>query len=49
MDPFAAEIDDNDTVFVSGLPTNVTEEDLASYFGQIGILCGIVRALMSMA
>ncbi len=29
---------DMDEVFVSGLPTDVTEEQLAEYFGQIGII-----------
>ena len=33
------EIDpNNDEVFVSGLPLDVTEEEIAEYFGQIGII-----------
>lgn len=27
-----------DTVYVSGLPTNITERDVEEYFGSIGII-----------
>lgn len=30
--------DDNDEVFISGLPLDVTEQEIADYFGQIGII-----------
>jgi RNA recognition motif-containing protein len=29
---------ENDEIFISGLPLDVTEEELATYFGQIGII-----------
>lgn len=32
------EVPDTDTVYVSGLPTNVTEADIAAHFGSIGVL-----------
>ena len=30
--------EENDEVFISGLPLDVTEEAIAEYFGQIGII-----------
>ena len=33
------EVDPNqDEIFVSGLPTDITEQEIADYFGQIGII-----------
>lgn len=29
---------ETDEIFISGLPLDVTEEELATYFGQIGII-----------
>lgn len=29
---------ENDEIFISGLPLDVTEEEIATYFGQIGII-----------
>lgn len=29
---------DNDTIFISGMPTDVTEEQLSNYFGSIGVI-----------
>jgi RNA recognition motif-containing protein len=29
---------ENDEIFISGLPLDVTEEELATYFGQIDII-----------
>lgn len=28
----------SDTIFVSGLPATATEQDLAQFFGQIGVI-----------
>jgi RNA recognition motif-containing protein len=37
MDPFA-DVGDQDQIYISGLPTDTTEEEIAKYFGQIGII-----------
>ena len=29
---------EQDEVFISGLPLDVTEEEIAAYFGQIGVI-----------
>lgn len=29
---------DTDTIFISGMPTDVTEDQLANYFGSIGVI-----------
>lgn len=29
---------ENDEVFISGLPADVTEQEIAEFFGQIGII-----------
>lgn len=28
----------NDTIFISGMPSNVTEDQLINYFGSIGVI-----------
>lgn len=38
MDPSAQVDPDNDEVFISGLPPDTTEQDIAEYFGQIGVI-----------
>lgn len=39
---------ENDEVFISGLPlTGVTEQDIAEYFGQIGIIKQVRYEYMS--
>ena len=39
---------ENDEVFISGLPlTGVTEQDIADFFGQIGIIKQVRRTYMS--
>lgn len=35
-DTMSFELPDTDTVYVSGLPTNITEKDVEEYFGSIG-------------
>jgi hypothetical protein len=32
------DVPDTDMVYVTGLPENVTEEDIAGYFGSIGVI-----------
>lgn len=38
MDPSTQVDPDNDEVFISGLPPDTTEQDIAEYFGQIGVI-----------
>jgi len=38
MDPSTQVDPDNDEVFISGLPLDTTEQDIAEYFGQIGVI-----------
>ncbi|KAI8105921.1 hypothetical protein M9434_000500 [Picochlorum sp. BPE23] len=39
LNDVGAQLDpENDEVFISGLPTDTTEQDIADYFGQIGII-----------
>ena len=37
-DTMSFEMPDTDTVYVSGLPTNITEADVAEFFGSIGVI-----------
>lgn len=32
------DVPDTDTVYISGFPENITEEEIAEYFGSIGVL-----------
>lgn len=45
LNDVSAQVDpENDEVFISGLPlTGVTEQDIAEYFGQIGIIKQVRR------
>eukprot|EP00890_Picochlorum_soloecismus_P004717 jgi/Picsp_1/5246/NSC_02608-R1_rna-binding protein cabeza len=38
MDPSTKVDPENDEVFISGLPLDTTEQDIAEYFGQIGVI-----------
>lgn len=48
-DTMSFDLPSTDTVYVSGLPTNITERDIEEYFGSIGGLpvthCKAVFAL----
>ena len=37
-DAMAFEVPDTDTVYVSGLPLDATEESIAQHFGSIGVV-----------
>ncbi|KXZ53901.1 hypothetical protein GPECTOR_6g819 [Gonium pectorale] len=37
-DTMSFDVPDTDTIYVSGLPPNITEQDIAEYFGSIGII-----------
>ena len=38
MDPTLDIDPDKDEVFISGLPLDITEEEVAKHFGQIGVI-----------
>lgn len=39
---------EKDEIFISGLPTDITEEEIAKYFGQIGVIKEVlIRSLFS--
>ena len=37
-DNMSFEVPDTDTIYVSGLPTDSTEDEIAKHFGSIGVL-----------
>jgi RNA recognition motif-containing protein len=50
LNDVGAQLDpENDEVFISGLPTDTTEQDIADYFGQIGIIKQVHGIRMSEA
>lgn len=42
-DTMSFDLPDTDTVYVSGLPTNITERDVEEFFGSIGKYHRILR------
>lgn len=50
LNDVGAQLDpENDEVFISGLPADTTEQDIADYFGQIGIIKQVHGIRMSEA
>jgi RNA-binding protein FUS len=37
-DTMSFDVPNTDTVYVTGLPPNITEDDVAEYFGSIGVI-----------
>jgi RNA-binding protein FUS len=37
-DTMSFDVPDTDTVYVSGLPTDISEKDIEEYFGSIGVI-----------